>query len=112
MIKEISASGDVIIAGRGANFILANQPEVLHVGLTSALQQRIERIMERVSLDRPEAEKYVTENDKGRNAYFRRYFKVQAEDVRHYHMILNTDWMDISRAAEMVMAASEVLRQK
>ncbi len=112
VIKEISASGNVIIAGRGANFILANEPGVLHVGLTSAHDQRVERIMERVSLERAEAEKYVTENDKGRNAFFKRYFKVQAEDVRHYHMVLNTDWMDISRAAEMVMAASEVIRQK
>ena len=112
VINEIAASGNVIIAGRGANFILANQPSVLHVGLTSALQQRIERIMERVSLDRAEAEKYVTENDKGRNAFFQRYFRVQAEDVRHYHMVLNTDWMDISHAAEIVMAASEVISRR
>lgn len=112
VINEIAASGNVIIAGRGANFILADQPSVLHVGLTSALQQRIERIMERVSLDRAEAEKYVRENDKGRNAFFQRYFKVQADDVRHYHMVLNTDWMDISHAAEIVMAASEVISRK
>jgi len=112
VIKEISASGNVIIAGRGANFILANQPEVLHIGLTSALEQRIERIMDRVSLERPEAEKYVSDNDKGRNAFFRRYFNVQAEDVRHYHMVLNTDWMHTSQAADMVIAAVEIIRKK
>ena len=47
-IREIAASGNVIIAGRGANMILANEPGILHVGLTSRKAQRIERIMERV----------------------------------------------------------------
>jgi len=112
VIKEISDSGNVIIAGRGANCILANQPEVLHIGLTSTLEQRIQRIMDRVSLERPEAEKYVADSDKGRNAFFRRYFNVQAEDVRHYHMVLNTDWMHTSQAADMVIAAVEIIRKK
>ena len=112
VIKEISMTERVIIAGRGANFILAQQPGVLHVGLSSRHEQRVERIMERVSLERSEAEKYVTENDKGRNAFFKRYFNVHAEDFRHYHIVLNTDWLDISKAAEMVIAASEIIGQK
>jgi cytidylate kinase len=108
-IREIAESGNVIIAGRGANMILANEPGILHVGLTSRKTQRIERIMERVSLDRAEAEKYTTENDKARNAYFQRYFKVQPEDLRHYHMILNTDWMDVGQVADMVTAATSII---
>jgi cytidylate kinase len=108
-IREIAASGNVIIAGRGANMILANDPGILHVGLTSRKNQRIERIMERVSLDRNEAEKYTTDNDKARNAYFMRYFKVHPEDLRNYHMILNTDWMEIGQIADTVIAATRII---
>jgi len=108
VIKEISASDRVVIAGRGANFILAQQPGVLHIGLLSRHEHRVERIMERVSLERSEAEKYITENDKGRNAFFKRYFNVHPDDFRHYHMVLNTDWMDVNRAANIIIAASEI----
>lgn len=108
-IREIAASGNVIIAGRGANMILANDPGVLHVGLTSRKTKRIERIMERVSLDHAEAEKYTTENDKARNAYFQRYFKVHPEELRNYHMMVNTDWLDIDQAADLVIAATGIV---
>ena len=109
VIREIAASGNVIIAGRGANIILANEPGILHVGLTSRKSRRVERIMERVSLDHLEAEKYTTENDKARSAYFQRYFKVHPEDLRHYHMIVNTDWMDIGQVADAVIAATSII---
>ena len=109
VIREIAASGNVIIAGRGANMILAKHPEVLHVGLTSKRDERVSRIMERVSLDRGEAEKHTSENDKARNAYFQRYFKVHPDDARLYHMMINTDWMDVANAAEVVIAASGIV---
>ena len=112
VIREIAASGNVIIAGRGANMILAKHPEVLHVGLTSKRDERVSRIMERVSLDRGEAEKYTSENDKARNAYFQRYFKVHPDDARLYHMMINTDWMDVANAAEVVIAALGIVGRK
>ena len=109
-IREIAEPGNVIIAGRGANMILANEPGIMHLGLTSRKDKRVERIMERVSLDHEEAEKYTTANDKARNAYFQRYFKVHPEDSRHYHMVLNTDWMEIGQIADTVIAATRIIR--
>jgi cytidylate kinase len=110
-IREIAASGNVIIAGRGANMILAKEPGMLHVGLASRKEERIKRIMGRVSLDRGDAEKYTAENDKARNAYFQRYFKVHPEAPENYHIILNVDWMDYGQAAETAIQAASVLQE-
>ena len=66
----------------------------------------MKRIMERESLGAGEAEKFVTENDKARNGYFQRFFKVQPEDPHHYHLLVNVDLLDIPRAAEVIMSAS------
>jgi cytidylate kinase len=109
VIEEIAASGNVVIAGRGANIILEDTPGVLHVALTSSLESRVDRIMERVSIERAEAERYVAENDKGRNAYFQRFFKVHPDDPRHYHMLVNTDWLDVPKTAELIIAASRLV---
>ncbi len=110
VIREIAESGNVVIAGRGANIILRDQPGVLHVGLVSSLTERIRRIMEREELGHEEAERFVAENDKARQAYFQRFFRVQPEAPQHYHMVLNTDWLKIPRSAEVVIAATEFVR--
>ena len=41
VIQEIAASGDVVIAGRGANVILHDMPGALHVGLVSRHAERV-----------------------------------------------------------------------
>lgn len=110
VIREIAQSGNVVIAGRGANIILRDQPGVLHVGLVSSLEERIKRIMEREELGQEEAERFVAENDRARQAYFHRFFRVQAEDPRHYHLVLNTDWLRIPRSAEVIIAAAELMK--
>jgi hypothetical protein len=46
------------------------------------LEERIKRIMEREELSHEEAERFVVENDKARQTYFHRFFRVQAEDPR------------------------------
>ena len=109
VIREIAASGSVVIAGRGANVILADQPGVLHVGLVSEPERRVERIMEREKLGRHEAEQFVTVNDKARNAYFKRFFQVKPEDPSHYHVMVNTDWLEVHEAAELIELAASKL---
>ena len=109
VIQDIAASGNVVIAGRGANIILRDQPGVLHVGLVSALPERIKRITERESLTHPEAERYVHENDKARTDSFRRFFKVLPQDAQHYHLVLNTDWLEIEPAADIVIEAAKLV---
>ncbi|MEK9659671.1 MAG: cytidylate kinase-like family protein [Chloroflexota bacterium] len=109
VMRELAASNRVIIAGRGANMILRDNPGALHVGLTSALDQRVQRIMNRENLDRAEAERFVAENDKGRNAYFQRFFKVHPDDPTHYHLMVNTDLLSTPKAAELVVGAARIV---
>ncbi|MEE8518498.1 MAG: cytidylate kinase-like family protein [Dehalococcoidia bacterium] len=106
VIQELAASGNVVMAGRGANIILRDTPDSLHVGLISSLQERVQRIIDRESLDQREAEKFVAENDKARTGYFQRFFKVQPEDPHHYHLLVNVDLLGVARAAEVIMSAS------
>ena len=109
VITEIAASGAVVIAGRGANVILADRPGVLHVGLVSEPERRLERIMEREKLDRTAGEQFMAENDKARNAYFKRFFGVKPNDPSHYHVMVNTDWLEIHEAAELIVLAASKL---
>ncbi len=75
-------------------------------------ETRVRRIMKRRGFEtRQEAERYVEENDKARTAFYKRFFGVHPQDARGYHMVLNTELMGETTAADMVMAALETLGQ-
>ena len=109
VIEEIATSGNVIIAGRGANIILRDYPNTLHVGLVSSYDVRLSRIMERESLSEEEANRYVQENDRARIAYFKRFFQVDPQEPQHYHQVLNTDLYTIDQATDVVVATANAL---
>jgi cytidylate kinase len=109
VIQDIAASGNVVISGRGANVILRDRADACHIALTSSMDERIKRIMDRVDLERREAERYVVENDKARNDYYQRFFHVHPEDLHQYHMVINTDWIDVPEAARLVIETANIV---
>jgi cytidylate kinase len=102
VIKDLARVGDVVIIGRGSNMILKDVAGVLHVGLVTPLELRIRTIVEREHLSWNDAGKYVTDMEKARVIYFRKFFKVHPDDPSLYHMILNMGTMDVKTAAETV----------
>lgn len=112
VINEIAQSNHAVIIGRGANMVLRDRPGTIHIGTIAETETRVQRIMERQRVEtRQEAERYVEENDKARTAFYKRFFGVHPQDARGYHMVLNTELMGETTAADMVMAALETLGQ-
>ena len=103
VIEELAHKDNVVIIGRGANIILGQWPRTLHVGLVTSLEKRLERLKIREGLEGKEAEKHIAENDRARAAYFQRFFKVQSLDPLQYHLMLNTDRLDVPQAAEAIV---------
>jgi cytidylate kinase len=110
VIKEIAGGGDVVIIGRGGNMILSDFPGALHVGMLAPLESRIENIMAREHYNRQEATKYVAELEEARIAFFRKFFRVNANDPELFHLILNGARIRPEIAAEMVVHAAEGLK--
>ena len=89
--------------------ILSDFPGALHVGVLAPLESRIENIMSREHYNREEATKYVLELEEARIAFFRKFFKVNANDPELFHIILNGARIRPEIAAEMVVHAAEDL---
>ena len=109
VINDVAVTGNVVIAGRGANIVLADKPDVLHVGLHSSFERRVDRIMIRENLNRPSAIQFVTENDKARFGYFERFFGADPNHPKHYHITINTDYTDITTSSDFIVSASRSL---
>ena len=106
VIQDLAKAGNVVIIGRGSNMILQDTPGVLHVNLRSPAELRAKTIAEREHLTSAEAEKHIADGEKARAIYYKKFFKVDADDARLYHVVLNMGRMSVKTAAEIVAHAA------
>jgi cytidylate kinase len=112
VVLEIARNGDVIILDRGAAFILAGNPDVLHVLLVAPLPRRIEAVMATEKVDRRQALQRIKSADAGRNKYIRHYYRANWLDIAHYDLMLNTGHFSQPAATSLICSAAQADRHK
>jgi cytidylate kinase len=108
-ILGLAELGNCIIVGRAANVILAKTPSVFHVRLVSDLACRVSRVMKDKGMTEAEATEFIRHEDSARENYLRAHFDADINDPLAYHLTINTDWVTIEDAAELI--AQAVLRR-
>ena len=107
MIKELAGGGDVVIIGRGSNMILADTPGVVHVGLVAPMDVRVDTMAKREMFSNDEARAYAEELENARVTFYRKFFRVNANDPTKFHLMLNIGRISQSTAAEIIGHAAE-----
>ena len=105
IIRRQAATGDCVIVGRGAAFVLLDQPEVLRVFLRAPLDFRVQAIMESRSLDEAAAREYLKERDANSSAYIRQVYGHDWRHPSHYDLVVDTERIGHARAVEVIIAA-------
>ena len=106
IIRELSASGAIVILGRGGQMVLADQPRALHVLCVAPRDLRAQRLAEREEIGMEEATRRVTEGDRARDAFYRKFWKVDVRDPRLYDIAVNTERVPYEMATEIVAQAA------
>jgi cytidylate kinase len=101
-IRRLAIMGNVILVGRGSNFISAHFPHVFHVRLIAPLKDRRRHIEEYYRLEPAEAAQKVHDLDEARRRYVRRYFRADVADPLHYHLTINTAYTGFQKAAQII----------
>ena len=96
IITRIAKEDRVVILGRGSQFILQDNPNVVKVLIVADMEDRIKFIQEIWKVDRREAEKNIQLREKRRVAFLRYSLSL-------YHLIINTSKMSIEEAEEMIV---------
>ena len=99
---EIADEGDVVILGRGSQYILNDHPDAIHILLVDELESRINFIMKRYNLTRSKAERLVAKEDNRRESLYKRLGKSDYESPQLYHLVLNMGRLDLKMAQAMV----------
>jgi cytidylate kinase len=105
IINEAVKHDNVVLVGRGAQAYLAQRINVLHVFIAAGRECRVMRAMERLKVERKEAERTVDEIDAGRHHYVKTYYGRTWDDVTNYHLILNSERLSYREIADLVVGA-------
>jgi cytidylate kinase len=112
LVREAARTGNAVIFGHGAQFILAQQPEVLHVRFVAPLAFRVEQVMQREDISRAEAERRVREEDQRRANAIRQFYHADWHAPDPFHVILNTALWDEEACIRLVLQAVEELTRQ
>jgi len=103
IIQELHEEGNVVIIGRGSQYVLKGFPDVWKILLVAEQEYRTEFVMNKFKLNRSEAENAIKRRDKIRSRFLN-YF-LQAEyhnDPLSYDMVLNMTRISMDQAEKMV----------
>jgi cytidylate kinase len=112
LVREAALTGNAVIFGHGAQFILAQQPGVLHVRFIAPVAFRVERVMRRANINRAEAERRVREEDQRRASFIHQFYDADWHAPDPFHLILNTAFWNEDNCIRLVLNAVEELAQQ
>jgi cytidylate kinase len=104
VIRDLAKKDKVVLLGRGAQFILEDDPNALHILLVGEHEDRVEFIRKNYDLTAEQAEEVVTDGEKRRRQIYSLFGKSDYNDTLHYHLALNTSRLPQSQVFEQMVA--------
>jgi cytidylate kinase len=102
IIAQFADEGDVVILGRGSQYILNDHPDAVHVLLVDEFDHRVKFMIEHYDMPRKKAERLVVNEDRRRVNLYKRLGKSDYENPQLYHLVLNMGRLDMETARDMV----------
>jgi cytidylate kinase len=102
MIAQIAEEGDVVILGRGSQYILNDHPDAYHVLMINDFDNRVRFMMEQYEFSASRAAHIVNREDKRRLNLYRTLGKTDYDDAALYHMVLNMGRLSMQTAVRLV----------
>jgi cytidylate kinase len=102
IISQIAEEGNVVIIGRGSQYILNDHPDAYHILLINDLESRVQFTLKQYSLPQAKAFQVVQREDKRRMNLYRKLGKTDYYNSRLYHLVLNMGKINLQHALKMV----------
>lgn len=110
IVEEALLRGPAVVVGRGAQSMLAARSDALHVFCYSPRSALIARSRARDGLSEEAAAKLVDDTNSQREQWVRKHFNRTWREHSNYHLTVNTDWLGIEGASDIVAAAARAVR--
>ncbi len=102
IISQMAEEGNVIVLGRGSQYILNDHPDAFHILLIDEFDNRVKFMMKHYDYSEKSAVQVVNAEDKRRTNLYRKIGKTDYDDPTLYHLVLNMGRMNLDAAAALV----------
>jgi len=102
IIAQIADEGDVVILGRGSQYILNDHPDAYHILLINDFENRVKFMTENYDLSHAKAAQVVNREDKRRMSLYRKLGKADYDSSSLYHLVLNMARINLQQALKLV----------
>jgi len=102
IIAQMADEGDMVLLGRGSQYILDDHPDACHILLIDDLDDRIKFMVENHDMSLRRATQVVTAEDKRRANLYNKLGKHDYDNPSLYHMVLNMGRVDLKTAVKLV----------
>jgi cytidylate kinase len=103
VMEEAVLAGPAVLVGRGAQSMLASRADALHVFCYAPPEALASYAGSNLGVAREDAARVVAENNHQREQYVKRHWKRDWRDFANYHLCVNTAWLGIDGAAELIV---------
>lgn len=102
-IRRIAEQGSAIIVGRCSDYILRDHDNILNIFLTSPVEVRTKRVMERMGIDSEAAADLIESKDKGRAEYYNYYTFGNWGIAETYHLCIDSSILGFEGTADFII---------
>lgn len=103
IIEDLASKGPCVFVGRCADYVLRNMDDVVNVFVTAPVPDRIRRSAARNGISEKEAYNRITEKDRERAEYYRRYTGRVWGSVSNVMLSVDTGTIGVENAARLVL---------
>lgn len=101
-IRKAASQESCVFVGRCADYILRDNPRCVNIFITGDMEDRIQRVSERLNISPAEAEKKILSGDENRASYYNYYSAKTWGQADSYHLCINSSILGLEDTTEFI----------
>lgn len=102
IILDLSSKGNVIIMGRGGQYILGDHKEAIHIYLVSDMQHKIEFMQRFYKVGAAKAKQMIDGGEKMRINFYSKFGKKNYDDPMLYDLVINRNKVSVEGTIDLI----------
>ena len=103
VIQKIGETGEGVIVGRCADYVLKDLPGVTNVFIHAEMEDRINRAVEKYGDDPDRVKELIATYDKARQNYYNYHTCQKWGEYKNYNLAINSSYITEEEAAELIV---------
>lgn len=107
IITDLAEQGPCVIVGRCSDYVLRERDDVMNVFIYADAEHKKERAVKYYGMDAEKAIVEIARTDKYRANHYSYYTDRTWGDRNNYHLCLDSGFLGVERAADLIVAAAK-----